>query len=141
MKDGGPRSGRTTRRWRGCAELGLPVNEHIEELDDLGAVYEFCDRMLGQRHSLGYEIDGAVVKIDDLLQRRARIHEQGAALGDRLQIPARGEDHAPAQHHGEHRRTGRHSFAQLEPVFVGGSTVGLATLHNEDEVAQGRARG
>ena len=38
-------------------------------------------------------------------------------------------------------RTGRATFAQLEPVFVGGSTVGLATLHNEDEVAQGRARG
>ena len=85
-------------------DLGVPVNEHVEQLDDLDAVYAFCEQMLGQRHALGYEIDGAVVKVDDLAAaRRARLHEQGAQVGDRLQVPARGEDHAPAPHHGEHR--------------------------------------
>ena len=37
---------------------------------------------------------------------RAGVHEQGAAVGDRLQVPARGEDHAAPQHHGEHRAHG-----------------------------------
>ena len=60
-----------------------------------------CER---NRHSFGYEIDGAVVKVDDLAQRaRAGLHEQGAALGDRVQVPARGEDDRAPRDHGEHR--------------------------------------
>ena len=91
------------------------------------------------RHSLGYEIDGAVVKVDDI-----------APAG-------RGDGHTPAtprwaiayKFPPEEKttrlndimvsigRTGRATpYAVLEPVFVGGSTVGLATLHNEDEVAR-----
>ena len=50
-------------------ELGLPVNPHVEELGSLEAVYDFCERMQAQRHAFDYEIDGSVVKVDDLLQR------------------------------------------------------------------------
>ena len=85
-------------------ELGLPVNPEIRTLDTLDAVYEYCRSWEHQRHTLPYEIDGVVVKIDDLAQRdRARVDEPRASLGDRLQVPARGTSHDPARHHGVDR--------------------------------------
>ena len=68
-QEGGPRlrTHQETLEW--LATLGFPVNPHIEALDDLDAVFEFCERMEANRHSLGYEIDGVVVKVDDLGQR------------------------------------------------------------------------
>ena len=91
-----------------------------------------------QRHSLGYEIDGAVVKVDSLAQRE----EMGAT--SRAPRWAIAYKFPPEEKTTMLRdimvsigRTGRATpFAVLEPVFVGGSTVGLATLHNEDEVAR-----
>jgi DNA ligase (NAD+) len=69
VQDGGPRlrSHHETLEW--LSALGVPVNPHIERLADLEAVAGFCERVQGHRHSLGYEIDGAVVKVDDLAQR------------------------------------------------------------------------
>ncbi|HEX4527954.1 MAG TPA: NAD-dependent DNA ligase LigA, partial [Acidimicrobiia bacterium] len=69
VQDGGPvlRSHHQTLGW--LRDLGLPVNGHIEELSSLDEVYEFCSRIEANRHSFGYEIDGAVVKVDDLAQR------------------------------------------------------------------------
>ena len=91
-----------------------------------------------QRHSLGYEIDGVVVKVDDLAQREE--------LGFTSKAPrwAIAYKFPPEERTTILRgimvsigRTGRATpFAQLEPVFVGGSTVAQATLHNEDEVAR-----
>src|SRR5690606_6645012 len=89
------------------------------------------------RHSLDYEIDGVVVKVDDLRQR------------DELGTTSRAPRWAIAyKFPPEERttklldimvsigRTGRATpFAVLEPVFVGGVTVGKATLHNRDQVA------
>ncbi len=69
VQDGGPRlsSHHETLEW--LRDLGLPVNDHIAQLADLDAVFAFCEQMQDQRHALGYEIDGAVVKVDDLAQR------------------------------------------------------------------------
>ncbi|MFM8304388.1 MAG: NAD-dependent DNA ligase LigA, partial [Actinomycetota bacterium] len=118
--------------------LGLPVNPHIEELATIDAVADFCERMEEQRHSLGYEIDGAVVKVDDLGQR--------AEMGFTSKAPrwAIAYKFPPEEKTTILRdimvsigRTGRATpFAVMEPVFVGGSTVSLATLHNQDEVAR-----
>ncbi|HEV2310191.1 MAG TPA: NAD-dependent DNA ligase LigA, partial [Acidimicrobiia bacterium] len=138
VQDGGPvlRSHHETLAW--IAELGLPVNPHIESFDELDAVVSFCERMLEQRHSLGYEIDGAVVKVDDLAQRT----EMGAtSRAPRWAIAFKfPPEEKTTRLNGimvSIGRTGRATpFAMLEPVFVGGSTVGLATLHNEDEVAR-----
>lgn len=136
--DGGPRL-RTHQElldWLG--KLGLPVNPEIRPLPSMDEVYEFCARMEEQRHSFGYEIDGAVIKVDDLGQREE--------MGTTSRAPrwAIAYKFPPEEKTTLLRgimvsigRTGRATpFAQLEPVFVGGSTVGLATLHNEDEVAR-----
>lgn len=125
-----------TLSWLG--ELEFPVNPHIRVHDDLGSVFRFCEEMLDQRHALGYDIDGVVVKVDDLGQRE----EMGAtSKAPRWAIAFK---FPPEEKTTTLRgimvsigRTGRATpFAVLDPVFVGGSTVGLATLHNEDEVAR-----
>jgi DNA ligase (NAD+) len=135
---GGPAlsSHHQTLAW--LADLGLPVNEHIEQLDDLDAVYEFCDRMLANRHSLGYEIDGAVVKVDDLAQRtELGFTSKAPRWAIAYKFPPEEKTTTLQRIMVSIGRTGRATpFAQLEPVFVGGSTVGLATLHNQDEVAR-----
>ena len=138
VQEGGPtlRSHHETLGW--LREVGVPVNPHIEVLTDIEKVVAFAERMLEQRHALGYEIDGAVAKVDDLAQR--------AEMGSTSRAPrwAIAFKFPPEEKTTRLNgimvsigRTGRATpFAQLEPVFVGGSTVGLATLHNEDEVAR-----
>ncbi len=116
--------------------LGLPVNPETVVADDLEAVVELCRDREAHRHDLGYEIDGVVVKVDDVDQRER--------LGSTSRAPrwAIAYKFPPEERTTELRdiqvsigRTGRATpFAMLEPVFVGGSTVGVATLHNEDQV-------
>ena len=116
--------------------LGFPVNPQITTVDSLEEVIAFCRHWQEHRHDLGYEIDGAVVKVDDLSQR-----EQ---LGFTSRAPrwAIAFKFPPEEKHTVLRdiqisvgRTGRVTpFAVLEPVFVGGSTVSMATLHNRDQV-------
>jgi DNA ligase (NAD+) len=115
---------------------GLPVNPNVEVLDTLDEVYAYCRHWLEHRHDLDYEIDGVVVKVDDLRQR------------DELGTTSKAPRWAIAYKFPPEERTtllkgimvsiGRTGkatpFAMLEPVFVGGSTVGLSTLHNEDQV-------
>ncbi|HEX6311118.1 MAG TPA: NAD-dependent DNA ligase LigA, partial [Acidimicrobiia bacterium] len=118
--------------------LGFPVNPRIERFESLDDVYAFSESMLDHRHDLGYEVDGVVVKVDDLGQREE--------LGSTSRAPrwAIAYKFPPEEKTTVLRRimvsigrTGRATpFAQMEPVFVGGSTVQMATLHNEDEVAR-----
>lgn len=118
--------------------LGIPVNPYAEQLTDLDTVFEFCTRMEEQRHALGYDIDGVVVKVDSFAQRR----EMGATSkaprwAIAFKFPPEEKTTLLRDIMVSIGRTGRATpFAMLEPVFVGGSTVGLATLHNEDEVAR-----
>jgi DNA ligase (NAD+) len=117
-------------------DLGFPVNPEIAVVSSLDDVYAFCQRWLNHRHDLDYEIDGVVVKLDDLAVR-----EQ---LGFTAKAPrwAIAFKFPPEERTTRLRdilvsigRTGRATpFAQLEPVFVGGVVVGQATLHNEDQV-------
>jgi DNA ligase (NAD+) len=116
--------------------LGLPVNPEIRALGTLDEVYDYCRHWQDHRHDLPYEIDGVVVKVDNLRLR--------AELGFTSKAPrwAIAYKFPPEERTTKLKdimvsigRTGKATpFAVLEPVFVGGSTVQLATLHNEDQV-------
>lgn len=135
---GGPRlrTHEDTLAW--LRELGFPVNPEIQAFDDLDGVFEFSERMEAQRHALGYDIDGVVAKVDDLGQR--------AEMGTTSRAPrwAIAYKFPPEEKTTILRdimvsigRTGRATpFAVLEPVFVGGANVSMATLHNQDDVAR-----
>ena len=117
-------------------QAGLPVSPDARKVRGVKAAFARCHELETRRHDLPYEIDGVVVKVDDL------------AIHDRLGATSRAPRWAIAfKFPPEDRttrlldimvsigRTGRATpFAVLEPVFVGGSTVQLATLHNEDQV-------
>ncbi|MFM8972833.1 MAG: NAD-dependent DNA ligase LigA, partial [Actinomycetota bacterium] len=136
--EGGPELASHVDTLAWLAALGFPVNPRIEALADLDGVQDFCARMLADRHALGYEIDGVVVKVDGLAQR--------AEMGSTARAPrwAIAYKFPPEERTTVLRdiavsigRTGRATpFAVLEPVLVGGVTVGMATLHNEDDVAR-----
>src|SRR3954447_13395512 len=123
-----------TLQW--LRSLGFPVNPNIELRHGLDEVYAFCERWLRDRHTLEYEIDGVVVKVDDLAERR-ELGSTSKAPRWAIAYKFPPEEKTTLLHNimVSIGRTGKATpFAQLEPVFVGGSTVGVATLHNEDQV-------
>jgi DNA ligase (NAD+) len=115
---------------------GLPTAEHNRVVDDLDGVREFIAYYGEHRHSVEHEIDGAVVKLDEI------------ALQGRLGSTSRAPRWAIAYKYAPEEvntklvnirvgvgRTGRVTpYAQVEPVTVAGSEVEFATLHNQDVV-------
>ncbi|MEU1407165.1 NAD-dependent DNA ligase LigA [Streptomyces sp. NPDC005728] len=116
---------------------GLPTSTHNRVVDDLDGVREFIAHYDGEnRHSVEHEIDGAVVKLDEIrLQGR---------LGSTARAPrwAIAYKYAPEEVNTKLvdikvgvGRTGRVTpYAQVEPVTVAGSEVEFATLHNQEVV-------
>jgi DNA ligase (NAD+) len=115
---------------------GLPVSPYFEVLGNLEEVLGFIRKYGDQRHSLLHEIDGIVVKVDNFATQRA--------LGYTTRVPrwAVAYKYPPEEVHTKLLdiavnvgRTGRVTpFGIMEPVKVAGSTVGMATLHNQDVV-------
>jgi DNA ligase (NAD+) len=119
-------------------EWGLPVAPQTERVSSLEDVFAFCGRWQKDRHSIDYEIDGVVVKVDQIaLQEElgATTHAPRWAIAYKFPPEERTTLlHEIAVNTG---RTGIVTpFAILEPIFIGGVTVSRATLHNEDEVAR-----
>ena len=115
---------------------GLPVPDTTEETSDLADVLRFLRRWEKRRHALDYEIDGAVIKVDDAkLQRRLGATSHAPRWAIAYKFPPE-ERTALLKSIDVHTgRTGKITpFAVLEPVVVGGVTITYATLHNEDEV-------
>jgi DNA ligase (NAD+) len=115
---------------------GFRTNPHAERLDTIEAVAAACVDWEGRRGELDYEIDGIVIKVDDLDQQRRL-----GALHGRPRW-ARAFKWAPTTAvttlRKIHIRVGRtgalNPWAELEPVHVGGVTVQNATLHNEEDI-------
>jgi DNA ligase (NAD+) len=134
--EGGPAFTTHADTLEAIAAWGLPVNPEIRTVGTLEEVYEFCKHWAEHRHDLAYEIDGVVVKVDDLARREE--------LGSTAKAPRWAIAYKFPPEEKTTRlvnitvsigRTGRATpFATLEPVFVSGSTVVNATLHNEDQV-------
>jgi DNA ligase (NAD+) len=123
-----------TLEW--LAELGFPVNPQIRTVGSLDDVLAFCRQWQARRHDLPYEIDGVVVKVDDLEQRNVLgFTSKAPRWAIAFKFPPEERTTTLREIQVSIGRTGRATpFAVLEPVFVGGSTVGMATLHNADQV-------
>ncbi len=117
-------------------EHGFRTNPHAERLATIEEVAEACRAWEERRGDLDYEIDGIVIKVDDLDQQRRL-----GALHGRPRW-ARAYKWAPTTAvttlRKIHIRVGRtgalNPWAELEPVHVGGVTVSNATLHNEEDI-------
>ncbi|MGY1842206.1 NAD-dependent DNA ligase LigA [Modestobacter sp. SYSU DS0875] len=117
-------------------ELGLPTSGRYEVVDDLEAVWGYIERYRDQRHSVEHEIDGVVVKVDQVaLQRRLGSTSRAPRWAIAFKYPPEEATTTLLDIRVNVGRTGRVTpFAYMEPVKVAGSTVQLATLHNASEV-------
>ncbi|WP_091537538.1 NAD-dependent DNA ligase LigA [Modestobacter sp. DSM 44400] len=127
---------RQSAAYEQLAALGLPVSSRYEVVADLEGVWAYIERYREQRHSVEHEIDGVVVKIDQVgLQRRLGSTSRAPRWAIAFKYPP---EEATTKLHDIRvnvGRTGRVTpFAFMEPVKVAGSTVALATLHNASEV-------
>jgi DNA ligase (NAD+) len=121
-----------------CGEAGLPVQPTSETFEDLDGVLGYVERWQDERHSVDWEIDGVVVKVDQLdLQRELGSTSKAPRWAIAYKFPPEERTTVLRKIDVHTGRTGKVTpFAVLEPVFVGGVTVTYATLHNEDEVAR-----
>jgi DNA ligase (NAD+) len=119
-------------------KIGMRVNPQVATVDSIEGVWKFIEKAEPLRDTLGYEIDGIVVKVDAAAQQR-RLGFTGKAprWAIAYKFAARA---ATTRLNGvlfQVGRTGKVTpVAALQPVFVGGTTVSRATLHNADEIAR-----
>ena len=134
--EGGPPLRRHTEMLKYLRSLGLPVNRESATASSLTQVEKYVKEMLDRHRSLAYQTDGVVVKVNSLSDQDK--------LGNTSRAPrwAVAYKFPPEERVTTLRdirinvgRTGAATpFAVLEPVFVGGANVSMATLHNEDQV-------
>lgn len=115
---------------------GLPVNPTTAVVEGADAASETCAHWEAHRHDLDYEIDGVVIKVDEFaLQAKLGATSHAPRWAIAYKFPPEERTTKLKQIEISIGRTGRATpFAVLEPVVVAGSTVSLATLHNEDQV-------
>ena len=117
---------------------GLPIEPHAEACLGIDAVIAFCQEWDTKRQSLEFDTDGVVVKLADLALRER--------LGSTAKFPRWATAYKFAAQQQQTRllrievnvgRTGANTpYAVLEPVFIAGSTVSMATLHNANDIAR-----
>ncbi len=119
-------------------QLGFPVNSSIALSSSETDIKERIEALNELRHDLDYEIDGAVVKINDLkLRERLGATSRAPRWAIAFKFPPEEQVTLLKDVMVSIGKSGKATpFGILEPVFVGGSTVSLATLHNEDQVIQ-----
>ncbi|WP_311948640.1 NAD-dependent DNA ligase LigA [Halomonas piscis] len=120
------------------SRLGFRTSRELEILTGPKAVADYCEALGQRREGLGFDIDGAVIKVNDLRQQRelgfvARAPRWATAW----KFPAQEETTRLDDVEFQVGRTGAITpVARLAPVTVAGVTVSNATLHNADEIAR-----
>jgi DNA ligase (NAD+) len=118
--------------------LGLPVEPHWERCESIDAVIAFCQRWADTRRELAFDTDGVVIKVDglalrDTLGTTAKFPRWATAF----KFPAQQAHTKLLKIEVNVGRTGANTpYAVLEPVFVAGSTISMATLHNAEDLAR-----
>jgi DNA ligase (NAD+) len=121
-----------------CRDAALPVAPTSEVVDDLDGVIAYLDHWEKNRHSVDWEIDGVVVKVDQIpLQEELGATSHAPRWAIAYKFPPEERTTVLRSIDVHTGRTGIVTpFANLEPVHVSGVTITTATLHNEDEVAR-----
>jgi DNA ligase (NAD+) len=117
---------------------GLPVEPHWKRCSGIDALAAFCAEWAEKRRTLGFDTDGVVIKVD-ALERRRRLGTTSKfpRWAVAFKFPAEQKTTLLKEIAVNVGRTGAVTpFAVLEPIFVGGTTVSMATLHNADDIAR-----
>ncbi len=118
--------------------LGLPVESHWQRCENIDAVIAFCRRWAEARRDLEFDTDGVVVKADDLaLREKLGATAKFPRWATAFKFPAQQAHTRLLKIEVNVGRTGANTpYAVLEPVFVAGSTISMATLHNAEDLAR-----
>ena len=117
---------------------GLPVEPHWRHCVGVDALVAFCEDWAERRRSLEFDTDGVVIKVDSYAQRRALgATSKFPRWSVAFKFPAEQKTTLLRRIEVNVGRTGAVTpFAVLEPVFLAGSTISMATLHNADDLAR-----
>ena len=118
------------------ARLGLPTSDRVRVVGDLAGAREYIEYYGEHRHDVSHEIDGVVLKVDDLaLQARLGATSRAPRWAIAFKYPPEVVRTRLLDIQVNVGRTGRVTpFGVMEPARVAGSTVSMATLHNAQEV-------
>ncbi len=120
------------------AAWGLPVEPHAAACHGIDAVIAFCREWDTKRQQLDFDTDGVVVKLADLaLRERLGSTAKFPRWATAFKFAAQQQQTKLLRIEVNVGRTGANTpYAVLEPIFVAGSTVSMATLHNADDIAR-----
>ncbi len=133
---GGKSTHSDTLEW--ITEMGAPVESHWERCENIDAAIAFCQKWADGRRSLEFDTDGVVVKVDDLaLRDRLGTTAKFPRWATAFKFPAQQAHTKLLKIDVNVGRTGANTpYAVLEPVFLAGSTISMATLHNAEDLAR-----
>lgn len=117
-------------------QFGIAINENMQLVKGFKALTEYYNYILNKRHTLGYDIDGIVLKVNDLnLQQKLGFVAKAPRWAIAYKFPATEEITTLQAVEFQVGRTGAITpVAKLKPVMVAGVVVTNASLHNEDEI-------
>ncbi len=135
---GGPELASHSDTFDYLRSLGFPVNDHSRVVETVDEVLSYIAEYEGKRHDLPYDVDGVVVKVDSLaLQNTLGFTARAPRWATAYKLPPEEQTTTLLDIEVSIGAGGQATpFARLEPVFVGGSTVATATLHNQDQVKE-----
>jgi DNA ligase (NAD+) len=123
---------------KALAGWGLPVEPHWRQCAGIEEVSAFCEEWRDKRRTLAFETDGVVIKVDDLaLRERLGATAKFPRWATAFKFPAEQATTLLKKIDVNVGRTGAVTpYAILEPVFLAGSTISMATLHNAEDIAR-----